>query len=52
MWYDAQIDEKLPDGRYRITWFPPQPDDREKSANELDRVFGGPAIGMCGCTIG
>ncbi len=50
-WYDAQIEEPLPDGRYRINWFPPQPDDREKSAADLKRVFLPRASGNCGCTI-
>jgi hypothetical protein len=50
-WYDAMIDEELGDGRYRISWFPPQPDDREKSASDLTRVFLPPAKGNCGCTI-
>ena len=50
-WYDAQILEKLKDGRYRINWFPPQPDDRDKNPQDLKRVFGPQRKTECQCTV-
>jgi hypothetical protein len=48
-WYPAHVDEKLADGRYRISWHPHQPDDREKSASDLRRIVLAAPRG--GCTV-